>query len=57
MAFIERADGTIYDTDIQKEKEEYLKQKEKDAEYEKYMKKVIDSAASNVSEWTPFQIF
>ncbi|MGN0437405.1 MAG: hypothetical protein ACI4F4_02700 [Lachnospiraceae bacterium] len=57
MAFIERADGTVYDTDIEREKKEYLEQKEKDAEYEKYMEKVRESLASNVGEWSPFQIF
>lgn len=57
MAFIEKADGTIIDTDIEREKEERLLQKEKDAAYEAHMAKVLKNAAENTGEWTPFQIF
>ena len=57
MAFIEKADGTIIDTDIITYREEKMKEKEKDAEYEKYMNKVREGAASSGGKWDPFQIF
>lgn len=52
MGFIEYADGTVYDPELEKERKEKIEQKIKDAEYEKYMKKVRDSAERNTTPFT-----
>lgn len=57
MAFIERADGTVYDPEYKREQEKKLEQKIKDAEYEKHMTKVRESAAQSISPWSPTQYF
>ena len=56
MAFIEKADGTIIDTDIITYREEKMKEKEKDAEYAKYMNKLREGAASSGGKWDQLQI-
>lgn len=53
MAFIEYVDGTVYDPELEAERRKKLEQKIKDAEYEKHMKKVRESAACN---HTPFTV-
>lgn len=57
MTFIERKDGTVYDPEFEREKKMEEEQKVKDAAYEKHMRKVLDSAASNRTEWSPMQFF
>lgn len=52
MAFIEYADGTVYDPEIEDERKKNLEQKIKDAEYEKYMQKVLDNAERNRTPYT-----
>ena len=57
MTFIERKDGTVYDPEFEREKKMEEEQKVKDAAYEKHMRKVLESAASNRTEWSPMQFF
>ncbi len=53
MGFIEYADGTVYDPEIEREKREALEKQIKDANYRAHMQKVLESAAQN---HTPFTV-
>lgn len=55
MAFIEKADGTIVDTDAKREQLKAKEKEVKDKLYEKHMAKVLNSAARNRTPYTPTQ--
>jgi|GEM_PF-4251050 len=55
MVFIEKADGTIVDTDAKKAKLKTKEQELKNKAYEKHMAKVLNSAARNRTPYTPTQ--